>query len=91
MSEWSRIESPRGDLPDGLEQGSLVRTTIKAVLGIAVVSWLAAIWISSSDGEKVARLAGLVGKGAVEEPLTTGSIGGRAGSTRLDPCALPGR
>lgn len=73
-------------------RGSLLMGTIKSVVAVGLLSWLAGVWLSatSRDHETLSRLATNVSQG-VDDPLTTGSIGGRARSTRLDPCSVPKR
>lgn len=79
----------------GSEQGegrsSLLSYTLKSVAAVAILSCLAANWLSttSSDRETLSRLAFNASRG-FDDPLTTGSLG-RANSTRLDPCSLPAR
>lgn len=71
---------------------SILMTTLKSVLSIGLLSWLAGVWLSgvAQDQPTLARLASNVSKGQ-DDPLTTGSIANRAGSTKIDPCALPRR
>ncbi len=91
MSESSEPNSSSGTASRDVWRPSLIWTTVKLVAVVAGLSWLAANWVSSTDREGLARLAGLAGKGTVEEPSTTGSIAKRANSTKLDPCAMPRR
>ena len=67
---------------------SIVIATVKSVVVVGVMSWLAAGWLSTSvkDNETLTRLAGNISRG-VDDPLTTGSIAGRGDSTKLDPCS----
>lgn len=70
---------------------SIIASTVKTVAIVGVLSFMAAGWLSSaSDRHTLSRLAANVGQG-VDDPLTTGSIGSRANSTRIDPCAVPPR
>ena len=73
-------------------RSSLLSGTVKAVVVIGVLSWMSAGWLSSAshDGDTLARLASNISQGR-QDPLTTGSIAGRASATRIDPCALPRR
>jgi hypothetical protein len=65
---------------------SLIATTVKAGLAIALISVAATNWISNGlDRSGLTQLAGDV----TGEPLTTGALRERAASTRLDPCAAP--
>lgn len=88
----------------GEELGGLLSTTTKAVLTIAVLSFVAATWASrdSNDpkgliaritGSDRAKLAELAAKS--RDPSTTGSIlgfdGARITNGRIDPCAAPQR
>lgn len=76
----------------GSEQGagppSLLWLTVKAAVLISVVSYGAVAWLSSNmpDGIDAVRVAGRAGQ--VNDPVTTGSIGRAASTTRLDPCAI---
>lgn len=71
--------------------GSLLSGTIKTVVFIAGLSYVAANWLSSSaDRQEPSRLATMEGRSPAD-PLTTGAIGMRANGTRLDPCAAPRR
>ncbi|TDR94037.1 hypothetical protein [Enterovirga rhinocerotis] len=74
--------------PAGIRRWSPVWTTIKTVACVAALSWMAANWISSTDREGLAVLAGRAGAGVIEEPLTTGSLAARAGAARFDPCSM---
>lgn len=68
---------------------SLLATTVKSALVVAGLSYVAANWLSSTslDQQGLGRLA--FDSTRKDDPLTTGSIGARANSTRLDPCLLP--
>lgn len=71
-------------------RGPLILATLKSVVLIAGISYAAAHWLSSSklDRGGLGQLAFDAGR---LDPTTTGSLGGRAAGTRLDPCALPPR
>lgn len=71
--------------------GSLLAGTIRTVVFIAGLSYVAATWLSgSADKQAPPRLAAIEGRSPAD-PLTTGAIGPRANGTRLDPCATPRR
>lgn len=72
---------------EGKKRSSLIESAIKTAVIIGGVSWLAANWISAAAERQT--LARLVGHG--EEPATTGSIGAKAASGRIDPCTVPQR
>ena len=75
---------------EGGTRPSLVLTTVKAAAVIVGLCWFATNWISSTtDRQSLARLAASISRG--EEPTTTGSIGQKAGATRIDPCVAPKR
>lgn len=71
---------------------SLIGSTIKSVAIIGALSYLAAGWLSTvtRDNQTLSRLALNASRG-FDDPLTTGSIAGRANGARLDPCATPQR
>ncbi|MGX5733441.1 hypothetical protein [Bosea thiooxidans] len=75
------------------ERGTSVASLVKAGLGIAVLSVVAANVLSSQtkglDKERLAQVSLAVSKRQPIDPLTTGSISRAASDTRLDPCALP--
>ena len=67
---------------------SLIATTAKSVLLVGGISFAAAGWlatVATKDRDTLSRLAANVSTG-LQDPLTTGSIGRRAESARLDPC-----
>lgn len=71
--------------------GSLLAGTVKTVVFIAGLSYVAATWLSgSADKQAPSRLAAIEGRSPAD-PLTTGAIGTRANGTRLDPCVTPRR
>lgn len=80
------------NLPPEDEKRSLLGWTLKSVAIIAGLSWLASGWLASAtrDQDTLARLAQNISRG-VTDPLTTGSLAGKAASSRLDPCAAPKR
>lgn len=80
------------------QRGSMVSDMAKAAAAIAFLSLIAANWlshgISLNDRQTMQELASTATKDiknrlGYDEPMTTGSIGKRAGETRLDPCATP--
>lgn len=81
-----------GSSEGGDGRPSLLAGTIKTVVVVGALSYLAAGWLSSAsqDHQTLTRLAASASQG-VPDPLTTGSIAGRANATRIDPCALPQR
>ncbi|HYF52657.1 MAG TPA: hypothetical protein VEA41_00170 [Salinarimonas sp.] len=69
-----------------LGRSSLVATTLKAGIAIAVLSIVAANWLAGGlDRPGLSQLAA----GATAEPATTGSLRDRAQAARLDPCVAP--
>ncbi|MGJ3262601.1 MAG: hypothetical protein ACFE0R_05125 [Salinarimonas sp.] len=64
----------------GSGRPSIIVTTLKIVIVVGALSWVAADWVSLGfDREALARLAS-----DRPEPLITGSL--RLDSARLDPC-----
>lgn len=77
--------------PDEDGKTSLIASTVKTVVIVGALSYLAAGWLSSaSDNQTLARLAQNVSRG-LGDPLTTGSIADQAKMTRIDPCVAPRR
>ncbi len=75
---------------EGKKRSSLIESAIKTAVIIGGVSWLAASWISAAaERQTLARGAWQASHG--EDPATTGSIGLRAATGRIDPCAAPQR
>jgi hypothetical protein len=67
----------------GRDDRPLLKTTIKAVVAIGVLSVLAAKYLADGlDQSAMTRLAAQAAKG---EPATTGSIN----RVKLDPCTVP--
>ena len=77
--------------PDGNRRPTLLVNTIKVAAAVALISYVAANWLSSEafDQSGLARLAS--SRPRVEDPVSTGSIAASARQTRLDPCAVPPR
>lgn len=76
----------------GSEQGarppSLLWLTVKAAVLISVVSYGAVTWLASSMPDGIGPTHVAARAGQVNDPVTTGSIGREASTTRLDPCAI---
>ena len=66
---------------------SIIGSTLKSVVVIGALSYLAAGWLSAvtHDNQTLSRLAQNVSKG-LNDPLTTGSIDKKSNAVRLDPC-----
>lgn len=80
------------DLTQDERKRPLFAWALKSVAIIGGLSLLASGWLSSMtrDRDTLSRLATNVSRG-VEDPLTTGSVAGRAAGAKLDPCAAPRR
>ena len=72
---------------EGAKRPAILMSTLKTVAIIGFLSFCASSWLSNSglDQQGLARLARAQPNGS-DDPVTTGSIGRAAGSTRLDPC-----
>ncbi|WP_372424895.1 hypothetical protein [Salinarimonas chemoclinalis] len=67
----------------GSGRPSIIFTTLKIVIVVGALSWVAADWVSQGfDRDALARLASDGERG--REPLITGSLG--LDRVRLDPC-----
>lgn len=82
MTNMSREEAKR----------PLISWTLKCVVIIGGLSWLASGWLSSTtrDRDSLSRLTANISNG-LDDPLTTGSVARNAGATKLDPCTSPRR
>jgi hypothetical protein len=74
-------------------RGTMATDIAKAAAAIAFLSVIAANFVSSQtvgfDRSRLAQASLAASKQQTVDPMITGSIGGRANETRLDPCALP--
>jgi hypothetical protein len=74
-------------------RGTVAADIAKAGAAIAFLSVVAANFLSgqtaSLDKERLAAVSLAAAKGQHADPVTTGSIGRTANTTKLDPCALP--
>lgn len=75
------------DFDESPRRPSISIATLKIVAIVGLLSWLATAWLSDAtrDYATLGRLAANVSRGS-DDPLTTGSIGKRMETTRLDPC-----
>lgn len=66
---------------------SVFATTLKSVVMIGALAYLSAGWLASTarDAQTMTRLSDNVSRNAAD-PLTTGSLAGRASGTKVDPC-----
>lgn len=75
------------------ERGTVIADLAKAACGIALLSVIAANFVSRQgpdlDKDRMAQATLAASKRQPVDPMITGSIGRAAGDTRLDPCALP--
>lgn len=67
------------------------KRTLKAVVAVAVLAYGAGTWLAGSRLDDAATPSRIASQAGLADPVSTGSIGRDAASTRLDPCALPGR
>lgn len=74
------------------ERGSMVGDIAKAAGGIALLSVVAANFVSQKapdlDRDRLAQASLAASKRQPVDPMVTGSIGRAAGETKLDPCVL---
>lgn len=74
-------------------RGTMAADIAKAAAAIAFLSVIAANFVSSRtvglDRNALAQASLQASKRQPVDPMVTGSIGGTANATRLDPCALP--
>jgi hypothetical protein len=68
---------------------SILGTTVPFVIVLGITCYGASAWISRAalDGERGEKLATLL-RGD-DDPVTTGALGHRADTVRLDPCLAP--
>ena len=79
------------DTEGGYAHLPVFKRTLKAAAAVAVLAYGAGTWLASSRLDEAATPSRIAARAGVDDPVATGSLGRGAASTRLDPCALPGR
>lgn len=67
------------------------KRTLRAVAALGLVAYACGTWLAGSIEIGPAGTVTVAGRMTDGDPVSTGSLGRNAASTRLDPCALPRR
>ena len=67
------------------------KRTLKAGVAVVILAYGAGTWLAGSRLDEAATPSRIASRAGADDPVATGSLGRDAASTRLDPCALPGR